>query len=142
MIYYKILCEAKEPPQCGLFCSHNLTNRVSLHMGVWKGNGLEVKESMRMDAKPCGHLNVYVSGRLDVHHPCDPPCRRGLAVVMARFLFAQNPTKGWYKSFYPSASPSAASPSASQILFVPFSFTYFLLAFGCFLRRLFASPCG
>ena len=62
-------------------------------MGVWKERGLEVKGSMRMDVKPCRHLNVYVSGSLDVHHPCDPPCRRGLAVVIARFLFAQNPMK-------------------------------------------------
>ena len=51
-------------------------------MGVWKGKGLEVKRSRGLDAKPCGHLNVYVSGRLDVHHPCDPPCRGGLAVVI------------------------------------------------------------
>ena len=46
-------------------------------MGVWKERGLEVGRSSRMDAKPCGHLNVYVSGRPDVHHPADPPCRRG-----------------------------------------------------------------
>lgn len=79
-----------------LFCSQNLTTWGSLHMGVWKERGLEVGRSSRMDAKPCGHLNVYVSGRLDVHRPSDPPCRRGLAIVMARFLFAQNPTKRWY----------------------------------------------
>ena len=62
-------------------------------MGVWKERGLEVGRSSRMDAKPCGHLNVCVSGRLDVHHPCDPPRQGGPAIVMARFLFAQNPTK-------------------------------------------------
>ena len=69
-------------------------------MGVWKERGLEVGRPSRMDAKPCGLLNVYMSGRLDVHHPCDPPCRWGLAVVMARFLFAQNPTKKTSFSFY------------------------------------------
>ena len=46
-------------------------------MGIWKESGLEVKGSMCMDVKPCGHLNVYVSGRLDVRCPCDPPWRRG-----------------------------------------------------------------
>ena len=65
-------------------------------MGIWKERGLEVKGSMRMDVKPCKCPAVYVSGRLDVHCPCDPPCRRGLAVVIAAFLFAQNPTKRWY----------------------------------------------
>ena len=82
-----------------LFFVYNLTTWGSLHMGVWKQRGLEVKRSRGLDAKPCGHLNVYVSGRLDVHRPSDPPCRRGLALVIARFLFAQNPTKRWYNCF-------------------------------------------
>lgn len=124
-----------------LFCSQNLTTWGSLHMGVWKERGLEVGRSSRMDAKPCGHLNVYVSGRLDVHHPCDPPCRWGLAVVRAAFLFAQNPTKRWYNCFAfgfarHNLSRSAlqnllfaspASPSASQTCLYKFS--------------LFVSPC-
>ena len=71
-------------------------------MGVWKGKGLEVKRSRGLDIKPCRHLNVYVSGRLDVHHPCDPPCRGGLAIVIAGFLFAQNPMKKTSFSFYSS----------------------------------------
>ena len=63
-------------------------------MGVWKKKGgLCEAKSRGLDAKPCGHLNVYVSGRLDVHRPCDPPCRWGPAIVMAGFLFAQNPMK-------------------------------------------------
>ena len=114
-----------------LFCSQNLTTWGSLHMGVWKQRGLEVKKSRGLDIKPCRHLNVYVSGRLDVHHPCDPPCRGGLALVIAPFLFAQNPTKRWYNCFacgFARHNPSV-SPSASQILSVPFSFTicFFLL---------------
>lgn len=60
-----------------LFCSQNLTTGGSLHMGDLCEAKLEVGRSSRMDAKPCGHLNVYVSGRLDVHRPSDPPCRRG-----------------------------------------------------------------
>ena len=102
-------------------------------MGVWKQRGLEVKRSRGLDAKPCGHLHVYVSGRLDVHHPCDPLCRRGPAVVIARFLFAQNPTKRWYKSFNLSASP--ASPSASQNIIRPVQ-----LYKNAFCVTLFASP--
>ena len=84
-------------------------------MGVWKGKGLEVKEPSRVYVKPCKCPAVYVSGRLDVHHPCDPPCRLGLAVVMAHFLFAQNPMKRWYKSFYLSRSALHISylPSAA-----------------------------
>ena len=112
-----------------LFCSQNLTTWGSLHMGVWKQRGLEVKRSRGLGAKPCGHLNVYVSGRLDVHRPCDPPCRGGLAIVMAGFLFAQNPMKKWYKSFNLSVSP--ASPSASQDIICPVH-----LYKTCFLRRL------
>ena len=65
-------------------------------MGIWKGKGLEVERSSRVYVKPCKCPAVYVSGRLDVHCPSDPPCRWGLAVVMAAFLFAQNPTKRWY----------------------------------------------
>ena len=95
-----------------LFFVYNLTTWGSLHMGVWKGKGLEVKRSRGLDIKPCGHLNVYVSGRLDVHHPCDPPCRRGRVVVIARFLFAQNPMKKTSFSFY-------ASPAASQDIIRP-----------------------
>ena len=71
-------------------------------MGVWKGKGLEVKRSRGLDIKPCRHLHVYVAGRLDVHHPCDPPCRGGLAIVIAGFLFAQNPMKKTSFSFYSS----------------------------------------
>lgn len=62
-------------------------------MGIWEERGLEVETSKGLDAKPCRHFNVYVSGSPDVHHPCDPPCRGGLAIVMAGFLFAQNPMK-------------------------------------------------
>ena len=68
-------------------------------MGVWKGKGLEVKRSRGLDRKPCKCPAVYVAGRLDVRCPGDPPCRRGPAVVIARFLFAQNPTKRWYNCF-------------------------------------------
>ena len=92
-------------------------------MGIWKERGLEVERSSRVDAKPCRHLNVYVSGRLDVHRPSDPPRQGGRAIVMARFLFAQNPMK--------KTSFSFASPSASQVLSVSFIFTKTLLAFGC-----------
>ena len=97
-------------------------------MGVWKERGLEVKRSRGLDSKPCGHLNVYVSGRLDVHRPSDPPCRRGLAIVIARFLFAQNPTKRWYNCFaFGFARHNlSASPSASQVLSVLFIFTKML----------------
>lgn len=99
-----------------LFFVYNLTTWGSLHMGVWKERGLEVGRSSRMDAKPCGHLNVYVSGRLDVHRPSDPPCRWGLAVVRAPFLFAQNPMKKWYNCFaFGFARHNlSVSPSASQ----------------------------
>ena len=129
-----------------LFCSQNLTTWGSLHMGVWKQRGLEVKRSRGLDAKPSGHLNVYVSGRLDVRCPADPPCRRGPALVIARFLFAQNPTKRWYNCFAFGfarhnlsrsalqkclfASPaSPASPSASQTCLYKFSLLLRLVCF-------------
>ena len=115
-------------------------------MGVWKGKCLEVKRSRGLDSKPCGHLNVYVSGRLDVHHPCDPPCRRGLALVIARFLFAQNPMKKTSFSYY--ASPSAsqdiicpvqlyknASPSASQTCLYKFSLLRLLVCVALWLAK-------
>ena len=99
-------------------------------MGVWKESGLEVKGSMRMGVKPCKCPAVKESGRLDVHHPCDPPCRRGLAVVMAAFLFAQNPMKKTSFCFAFGFARHNLSSSALQKL---------LVCVACFLRRLVAS---
>ena len=96
-------------------------------MGIWKERGLEVERSSRVDRKPCRLLSVYVSGRLDVHRPCDPPRQGGPAIVIAPFLFAQNSTK--------KTSFSFASPSASQNTIRPVH----LYKTSC-LRLLFASP--
>ena len=46
-------------------------------MGVWKERGQAVYMSSHVYVKPCGHLNVYVSGRLDVRCPGDSPAAGG-----------------------------------------------------------------
>ena len=82
-------------------------------MGVWKERGLEVKRSFAYKVLCEAKRSKYVSGRLDVHHPCDPPRQGGLAIVRAGFLFAQNPMK---KTSFLLVYAALASPSASQTL--------------------------